>query len=212
MGSSTSRIRRTDLPAAVVGALALLGAAVLVGSLHSWITPVVLRPDWSKNKGPGASTSPQPGHAGSSASAKADAADDQAAPDLAISEQVESSDTRIGSTDEMGHYIDLSTARQLFDEGALFIDARPREEYDRSHVAGAVYLTSELISSGKARETLDGLVQDYGFDYPIVIYCHGGDCDASDNVAKLLLPMGFHNLRVMKVGFDDWKAAGYEVE
>lgn len=212
MASSTSRTRRTDLPTAMVGALALLGAAVLVGSLHSWITPVVLRPDWSQNKSPGVRTSPQPGHAGSSATAPADAAADQAAPDLPISEQVESSDTRIESAEDQGHYIDLATARQLFDEGALFIDARPRAEYDRSHVAGAVYLTSELISSGKAQETIDGLIRDFGFDYPLIIYCHGGDCDASDNVAKLLLPMGFHNLRVMKVGFDDWKAAGYEVE
>lgn len=207
MASSTSKTRRTSPSGSLVGALALLGVAVLVGSAHSWITPVVLRPDWSGNKGSSLPAAGQIGDAGSSAQSPAF---DPGTPDA---EHIDPAGNHDGQVEDDGHYIGLTTAKRLFDdEGALFIDARPREEYDLARVAGAVYLTSELVSSGKAQDTISELVQNYGFDYPIVIYCHGGDCDASDNVAKLLLPMGFNNLRVMKAGFDDWKSAGYEVE
>lgn len=186
MSQAPNRVNK--LGPALAGALALLGAAVIVGAGHSWIMPVTLRPDWSKNSAARVPSSLSPGRV--------------AEPDTA---QVEPADE--------GHYIDLIAAKRLLDEeGALFLDARPQAEFERARVVGAMHLTAEMISSGRARSVIADLVESYGYDYPIVIYCHGGDCDASDNVAKLLLPMGFANLRVMKAGFEDWQSAGYEVE
>lgn len=196
MPSAPNRVSK--LGPALAGALSLLGVSVIAGAAHSWIVPVTLRPDWSKNaaaRTPG-NTAPDSvahvgtpdGHADNGAAAPGGAADD-------------------------GHYIDLVTARDmLVNEGALFLDARTADEYEASHVASAMHLTAEMISSGRSLDRVTELVENYGYDHPIVIYCHGGDCDASDNVAKLLLPMGFRNLRVMKAGFVDWRSAGYEVE
>ncbi|MCL4221100.1 MAG: rhodanese-like domain-containing protein [Phycisphaerales bacterium] len=190
--------RATRLGPALAGALALLGAAVIAGAAHSWVVPVTLRPDWSKN-----SAARGPGRQESGSQIRPDA-------QAGIPDQVAAPPSAPGDD---GQYIDLATARRLFvDEGALFLDARSKEEYDKAHIAGAVHLSAEMVSSGRAAGVVADLVASYGYDFPIVIYCHGGDCDASDNVAKLLLPMGFHNLRVMTAGFADWQNAGYEVE
>lgn len=200
-------IRATSFPLAVGGSLALLGVAVIAGSAHSWMVPVTLRPDWSANSGVRSATPANAGpDANGSTAPTANADPSETDPSSGAP------DTAAAPADD-GHYIDLATAkRMLEEEGALFLDARPDAEFEESHVAGAMHLTAEMISSGRANQAVTELVQNYGYDFPIVIYCHGGDCDASDNVAKLLLPMGFRNLRVMKAGFADWQNAGYEVE
>ncbi|MCX5689898.1 MAG: rhodanese-like domain-containing protein, partial [Planctomycetota bacterium] len=45
----------------------------------------------------------------------------------------------------------------------------------------------------------------------IVIYCAGGDCHASHDVAIRLNALGFKSCYVLKEGFPAWQAAGYEV-
>lgn len=195
-------IRVTSFPLAIGGSLALLGVAVIAASAHSWLVPVTLRPDWSQNSA-----------ARTGVPTNTETTTDGSTP-LAIDDSLtESTPGATAAPADDGHYIDLATAKRLFEEdGALFLDARPDSEFSAAHVAGAMHLTAEMISSGRSLDRVTELVETYGYDHPIVIYCHGGDCDASDNVAKLLLPMGFRNLRVMKAGFEDWQSAGYEVE
>lgn len=191
--------RATELGPALAGALALLGAAVIAGAAHSWVVPVALRPDWSKNIGARGPENPAPGV-------------NPVQPDTGPENPDQIAPQQPAPGDD-GHYIDLATAKRMSEEeGALFLDARPQEAFEKAHIAGAVHLTAEMVSSGRAASVVADLVATYGYDFPIVIYCDGGDCDASDNVAKLLLPMGFRNLRVMNAGFADWQSAGYEVE
>jgi len=192
MASSTPA---DSLGFSLIGALALLGAAVLIGAGDSLLRPVVLKPDWSRNTG---------------AAQPADAGDLPDSPDTET--PADTPDQSAAAEPAEGPYIGLETARALFDEGALFIDAREPAEFEHAHILGAINLTAQMVSSGKAAATIAELTEGFGYDYPIVIYCHGGDCDASDNLAKLLLPMGFSNLRIMQAGFDEWQAAGFEVE
>ena len=43
----------------------------------------------------------------------------------------------------------------------------------------------------------------------IVIYCGGGDCDASHNLAQFLGLVGYNKCLIMKVGYPAWAQAGH---
>jgi rhodanese-related sulfurtransferase len=181
MASSTP----DNLGRAVLGAFAILGVAVTIGMGHSLLTPVTLRADFSDRPladPPPTESGPGDAVADPSAGAPAD-----------------------------GHFLDLEQAHEAFFAGEVFLDARPRHEYDAAHIEGAYPLSTEAISEGQAGDVLDELLA-LGYSQPMVIYCHGGDCDASENTAIRLQAMGFTNLRIMKAGFDEWRDAGYEVQ
>ena len=42
----------------------------------------------------------------------------------------------------------------------------------------------------------------------LVVYCEGGDCQASIGLARLLHDAGFHDIRVLAGGWAEWRAAG----
>ncbi len=99
--------------------------------------------------------------------------------------------------------IALEDARALFNNGrAIFVDARPREEYEAGHVAGAFWLPFEAFAAGRPR-VLDLL----SAEVPLVIYCEGGDCHVSTQVAEMLADYGFRDLRVLTDGWPAWKTA-----
>lgn len=108
----------------------------------------------------------------------------------------------------LGYEILADDAYLLFDQlGAQFLDARLPEEYDTGHVQGAFFMTPEMLREGypRALEVLSP-------DLPTVIYCVGGDCEASHNVAKYLQDFGFQQLHVMTDGYPAWVGAGYPTE
>jgi rhodanese-related sulfurtransferase len=105
----------------------------------------------------------------------------------------------------LGLEITLAQAKALFDAGAPFLDARPRHEYDAGHVAGAFYLTADMLTRSTPPEVLNFLDP----ASPLVIYCGGGACDASHNVAALLQQLGFQRYHIMKDGMPAWAAAGF---
>ena len=98
----------------------------------------------------------------------------------------------------------------LYDEGAYFVDARHQEEFDESHIAGALFLPAQRIRSKAGLDELEMIPP----DITIVIYCVGGECDASEN-AKLAIErsgFGFTDIRITGRGFEDWAGAGLPVE
>ncbi len=186
MASST----QDNFPKALIGAFALVGLAVTIGSAHSLLKPVQLRANFA------APAQPAPTSENATGTPDARAEDTEAQPTPAPA----------------GHLLNLEQARALFNEGeAIFIDARPSREYEKARILGAMHLSTESIASGAAGPILDELLG-FGLDYPLILYCHGGDCDASENTAIRLQQMGFTNIRIMTAGFDDWVNAGYEVE
>lgn len=90
---------------------------------------------------------------------------------------------------------------------ATLVDARTEEEYQESHIPGAVHLSMESIDSGLPDQIL--------FLDPstvIIVYCSGGECHASHSVASLLMEdYGFTQVFVFEKGFAAWEEAGFEV-
>jgi rhodanese-related sulfurtransferase len=102
-------------------------------------------------------------------------------------------------------------ARQAFQAGAPFLDARRSAEFAEGHIPGAwctpvweADLGDRLISFKAARRP--------GPDDPIVIYCSGGDCRDSHLLAAKLLNDGYFHLLIYRDGFPDWVAQHHPVE
>lgn len=105
--------------------------------------------------------------------------------------------------------ITLAQAKHLYDSlAADFIDAREPHEFNPGHIPGAYNLTQSHFAGSKTPEALEVLDP----ARPVVIYCGGGECHASENVAILLQQAGFTSIHIMIDGFPAWVAAGYESE
>ncbi|MFQ6676240.1 MAG: rhodanese-like domain-containing protein [Fidelibacterota bacterium] len=97
--------------------------------------------------------------------------------------------------------IDLALARELFDRGVTFVDARDDEEYRAGHIRGALNLpTVELVALLSP-------------DDPVVAYCSGEGCASSLELAEtLMLDWGFSRVFVFEGGWPQWESAGYPAE
>ncbi|MEI7658375.1 MAG: rhodanese-like domain-containing protein [Phycisphaerae bacterium] len=161
--------------------IALLG--VVVGGVHSLSRPISLKPAAPEPLSPeGGRTAPGP------------------TPPTAASGGTVAASGKEGD-------ITLAQARALYQQGVMFVDARSLAEFTASHVEGAVHLPLEALEGGTRPAALDVLDP----SAKVVIYCGGGDCHASHDVAIRLNGLGFRNCYVMTEGFPGWKAAGYEV-
>lgn len=107
-----------------------------------------------------------------------------------------------------GH-IGIERAVELFDEGlAQFLDARHRDEFLESRIMGAHHVPLEAFRRGRTPEVLEF----FAFDTPLVVYCGGGDCEASEDVAIRLQQSGFQRIYILHDGFPAWLDAGLPVE
>lgn len=88
---------------------------------------------------------------------------------------------------------------------AFFIDAREAGDYAEGHLRGAVHLPSSAIY-----ENIDS-VYNQGVDIQgkVVVYCGGGDCEASHNVADALQrDFRFTNVLIYKSGWEEVESSG----
>ncbi len=104
-----------------------------------------------------------------------------------------------------GQEIDLAKAWELFQAGAPFADARFVEDYEKGHVEGAFWITTEQFMNGNTPAALEFLDKSSW----IVIYCSGGNCDASHNLAQFMSLVGFNKCVIMKDGYQPWADAGH---
>ncbi len=102
--------------------------------------------------------------------------------------------TRMLTTDEVKFY-----AQQ---PGTLLVDARSFEEYELGHIKGALSLP------------LDSFDKDFGAVAPqlrqaklIIVYCSGGSCGTSEELAKKLQESGLRGLAVYSDGLPGWMRA-----
>lgn len=102
--------------------------------------------------------------------------------------------------------IEAAEARQRLEKGALFLDARPVDFYEMSHVPGALPLPEEDFDRALAkieprlRESLD-----------VIVYCAGFGCEASHIVARKLKDRGIP-ATILHEGWPAWQDAGYPVK
>jgi len=103
--------------------------------------------------------------------------------------------------------INLANAQRLFQEGALFVDARPREAFLEDHIPGARSVTEETLPDRLSE--ISGLVEE---GKRVVVYCQGMDCDESHMLAAKLREGGIDGVYVFAGGIGEWKAAGASLE
>ncbi|MBN2731646.1 MAG: hypothetical protein JXR26_04360 [Balneolaceae bacterium] len=100
--------------------------------------------------------------------------------------------------------ISADEVKEKLDEEANFklLDVREREEWEKSHIAGA-----EHLSKGIIERDIEDEVPDH--DEELVLYCGGGyrSALAADNLQK----MGYRNVKSLKGGFRTWTEAGLPI-
>jgi rhodanese-related sulfurtransferase len=105
-------------------------------------------------------------------------------------------------------FITLDQALALYEEGTLFLDARTKEQFDKSRINGAYHLSTQEFDTPEGQDIIRNLLS---AKVPYVIYCDGGDCDASENLAQRLED-AFPLYSILNDGFPAWEKAGYDVE
>jgi rhodanese-related sulfurtransferase len=102
--------------------------------------------------------------------------------------------------------VDAAQAKALFDKGALFVDVRSDKDWAAGRMPDAVHLELKKVfteeSLGKVAKKTD----------PIVIYCNGASCDRSSKATASAVGWGYTNVHYYRLGFPDWKSAGYPTE
>ena len=103
--------------------------------------------------------------------------------------------------------ITMDAAKRLFDaKAALFLDARDPSEYEEGHIPAAIRLTRDEALQYPDRVKALGETS-----RPIVAYCDGGACEASLELARVLVDAGYRRVLVYTGGFPEWAAAGHSV-
>ncbi len=103
--------------------------------------------------------------------------------------------------------LEIAALKRLYDaKAALILDAREAEEYAGGHIAGALSLPYNDAMADPER--VKGLVPG---ERAIVVYCSGGICELSMDLAKLLVRSGKRKVLVYEGGYPEWQTAGYPV-
>jgi rhodanese-related sulfurtransferase len=93
-------------------------------------------------------------------------------------------------------------AAKSWGDNAIWIDARPDEDFARDHVPGAISLNED-----RWNELLPQFLQNWSPEKKIVVYCSAQSCNAAREVAKRLrdeaqLP---NDIRVLQGGWEEWQ-------
>lgn len=111
--------------------------------------------------------------------------------------------------------ISLEQAKTLFEQKAvLFLDARPKEQYDQGHIQGALSLPQQEAESYfmEVASELEAGQVDINGTKVIITYCDGDTCELSHSLALFLKDMGFNNVKVLVNGWTVWQKAGLPKE
>jgi rhodanese-related sulfurtransferase len=105
-----------------------------------------------------------------------------------------------------GKIVEPETAKELFDNGVLFVDVRNDDDYKNGHIPGAIHVNVR----DSTFETK--FVEVVKKDQEVVIYCRGISCSRSRLAISKAKSLGFEKLYYFKEGFPGWKFAEYPIE
>lgn len=106
----------------------------------------------------------------------------------------------------MGGYrevFDVNEVTSMVGEGALIIDVRSPESYNKEHIKGALNIPLEEI---------DKRASEIPRDKPVIVYCGSVSCNASYFAARKLAAMGYDNVVRFVPGLKGWKEKGLPTE
>ena len=87
-------------------------------------------------------------------------------------------------------------------DNAIWVDARPAEEFEQKHVPGAI-----LLNEDRWNELLPQMLATWSPEKRVVVYCSTNGCGASREVArKLREEAGLKNVFVLEGGWEAWLA------
>ena len=102
----------------------------------------------------------------------------------------------------------LDTAKTLHqDTNFLFVDARPNSVFKRGHIPRAVSLPEEDFDSLYA-----AFAARVPKNRPLVVYCDGVECRASEEVSRRLKEKGYRFIHCFFGGWVEWRDAKLEIE
>lgn len=104
--------------------------------------------------------------------------------------------------------VNAKQAKDLFDEGVLFVDPRRDSDWAAGRIPDSEHL--ELNTNFSETSLLDAADGDK--TAKIVFYCNGPKCSRSAKCATQAVSWGFTNIFYFRDGFPKWKAANYPVE
>lgn len=115
-----------------------------------------------------------------------------------------------------GTYVTEAQAKDLFDKGAKFIDARVAAEYADEHIKGAVNViykeTFPKESKTAPSDTFDLAKLPAQKDQSLVFYCNGSPCWKGYKAAAASIKAGYKKVYWLRDGVPGWKAKGYPTE
>lgn len=104
--------------------------------------------------------------------------------------------------------IHLDTARILLsDPRVLFVDARPANAFRRGRIPGAVNFPDFEFA-----DRIAAFRDSVPLDRPLVVYCDGIECRASEVLAKALHDAGYRYIHLFFGGWIEWRDAGERIE
>jgi rhodanese-related sulfurtransferase len=121
-------------------------------------------------------------------------------PDVMAVESV-SPDSAFAPSDKP-YKIELSTVMGLYMKrkktNVHFVDARETKLYGEGHIPGAVNIPFERVEKNAAK--LDSIPK----TDLVVIYCDGGDCHLSHDLAAYMIEGGWKRVAVYEGGWAEW--------
>ena len=102
-------------------------------------------------------------------------------------------------------FISMAHLKRMMDGGERFqlLDVRDSDEYEKEHIKGARSLPLDRLDSAK---------QLFKPSDALIVYCDSFVCSASSSATKILIRMGFTNVRDYKGGLREWKTSGLPTE
>lgn len=102
----------------------------------------------------------------------------------------------------------MGTKARFDKKSCVLLDARNAEEYKEGHIPGS--LNFSALEMDKFAPLVMPQLTDKNQD--IVVYCNGGDCTLSLELAQTLLQQGFTQVEVFEGGWPEWKKAAYPIQ
>ena len=103
------------------------------------------------------------------------------------------------SPDRSSEMVNLDQA-QSWGANAIWVDARPDNEFEQGHVPGAIPLNED-----RWNELLPTLLAQWSLEKKIVVYCSSQSCNASREVARRLRDeAGLKEVFVLQGGWETW--------
>ncbi|MBI5862953.1 MAG: rhodanese-like domain-containing protein [Planctomycetes bacterium] len=102
--------------------------------------------------------------------------------------------------------VSLAEFRKLIDEGALIIDARPREEFEKGHLRLDRDPPVLNVPPAEALNHISRLNAFMGL--PIAIYCTSEICELGEELYVELEKFGFSGIKIYFAGYEGLQKAG----